>query len=186
MQSPEDDEKQRAEAEQRKQRREELLRELRPGEIRHGVVSQIMNFGAFVDLGGVVGLVHLSQLGWDRVNHPDEAVRVGQEVDVQVLSVDIEKRKVALSIKRATSAPPDPWLAVAEQFTPDQIVIGVVTKLSAYGAFVAVEGGAEGLFYLAGADTHADLAASLHDHVPLSWRVLRIDMEHRRLILTSL
>jgi small subunit ribosomal protein S1 len=97
MQSPEDDEELRAEAERRMKQREKLLQELRPGEIRHGVVSHIANFGAFVDIGGVDGLVHLSQLSWDRVNHPDEAIRVGQEVDVMVLSVDKEKRKIALN-----------------------------------------------------------------------------------------
>ncbi len=184
MQPPsEDDEELRAEAERRMRRREKLLQELRPGEIRHGVVSHIANFGAFVDIGGVDGLVHLSQLSWDRVNHPDEVVRVGQEVVVQVLSVDKERRKIALSIKRAI---PDPWLALAEKFTPNQLVNGTVTKLSIYGAFVAVEGGAEGLLYLANADTHADLTASLRDRVLLSWRILHIDMEHRRLILEQI
>lgn len=183
MQSPKDDEELRAEAERRIKRREELLQELRPGDIRHGVVSHIANFGAFVDIGGVDGLVHLSQLSWDRVNHPSEVVRVGQEVVVQVLSVDKEKRKIALSIKRAI---PDPRLAVLEKFTPNQIVMGAVTKLSIYGAFVAVEGGVEGLLYLSGADTHANLTASLRDNLPLSWRVLHVDIEHRRLILEQI
>lgn len=85
----------------RVRRREELLDELKPGEIRRGVVSNIANFGIFVDLGGADGLVHISQLAWSRVNHPSELFRVGQEVEVQVLSVDKEKKKIALSIKRA-------------------------------------------------------------------------------------
>ncbi len=85
----------------RQRRREELLDELKPGEVRKGIVSNLANFGAFVDLGGADGLVHISQLAWSRVNHPSEVLHVGQEVEVQVLSVDKDKKKIALSIKRA-------------------------------------------------------------------------------------
>ncbi|MGZ3618771.1 MAG: 30S ribosomal protein S1, partial [Ktedonobacteraceae bacterium] len=96
----------------RQRRREELLDELKPGEVRHGIVSNLANFGAFVDLGGADGLVHISQLAWSRVNHPSEVLKVGQEVEVQVLSVDKEKKKIALSIKRAEV---DPWTTVEQR-----------------------------------------------------------------------
>jgi small subunit ribosomal protein S1 len=116
----------------RQRRREELLDELKPGEVRRGVVSNLANFGAFVDLGGADGLVHISQLAWSRVNHPSEVLHVGQEVEVQVLSVDKEKKKIALSIKRAEV---DPWTTVEQRYTPGQLVTGTITKIAPFGAF---------------------------------------------------
>ena len=129
----------------RQRRREELLDELKPGEVRHGIVSNLANFGAFVDLGGADGLVHISQLAWSRVNHPSEVLHVGQEVEVQVLSVDKEKKKIALSIKRAEV---DPWTTVEQRYTPGQVVIGTITKIAPFGAFARIEDGVEGLIHL--------------------------------------
>ncbi|HKW19844.1 MAG TPA: S1 RNA-binding domain-containing protein, partial [Ktedonobacterales bacterium] len=120
----------------RARRREELLNELEVGEVRTGTVSNLANFGAFVDLGGADGLVHISQLAWSRVNHPSEVLKVGQKVEVQVLSVDKEKKKIALSIKRAEV---DPWTTVEQRYFPGQIVTGTITKIAPYGAFARIE-----------------------------------------------
>src|SRR6266566_1186621 len=163
----------------RQRRREELLDELKPGEVRKGIVSNLANFGAFVDLGGADGLVHISQLAWSRVNHPSEVLHVGQEV--QVLSVDKEKKKIALSIKRAEV---DPWTTVEQRYTPGQVVTGVITKIAPFGAFARIEDGIEGLIHLSELTPGMDPKQVLHEGVPLQLRILRIDAERRRLGLS--
>jgi small subunit ribosomal protein S1 len=165
----------------RQRRREELLDELKPGEVRKGVVSNLANFGAFVDLGGADGLVHISQLAWSRVNHPSEVLHVGQEVEVQVLSVDKEKKKIALSIKRAEV---DPWTTVEQRYTPGQLVTGVVTKIAPFGAFARIEDGIEGLIHLSELTPGVDPKTILHEGAQLQLRILRIDAERRRLGLS--
>ena len=165
----------------RQRRREELLDELKPGEVRKGVVSNLANFGAFVDLGGADGLVHISQLAWSRVNHPSEVLHVGQEVEVQVLSVDKDKKKIALSIKRAEV---DPWTTVEQRYTPGQIVTGVVTKIAPFGAFARIEDGIEGLIHLSELTPGVDPKTILHEGAQLQLRILRIDAERRRLGLS--
>src|SRR6266851_3131437 len=170
-----------AQQEWRQRRREELLDELKPGEVRRGVVSNLANFGAFVDLGGADGLVHISQLAWSRVNHPSEVLKVGQEVEVQVLSVDKEKKKIALSIKRAEV---DPWTTVEQRYTPGQVVTGTITKIAPFGAFARIEDGIEGLIHLSELPTGMDPKTSLHEGQQLQLRILRIDAERRRLGLS--
>src|SRR5438874_2984619 len=165
----------------RQRRREELLDELKPGEVRKGIVSNLANFGAFVDLGGADGLVHISQLAWSRVNHPSEVLKVGQEVEVQVLSVDKEKKKITLSIKRAEA---DPWTTVEQRYSLGQIVTGVITKIAPFGAFARIEDGIEGLIHLSELLPGMDPEASLHEGQELQLRVLRIDTERRRLGLS--
>src|SRR5436305_7088618 len=165
----------------RQRRREELLDELKPGEVRKGTVSHLTNFGAFVDVGGAEGLVHISQLAWSRVNHPSEVLKVGQEVEVQVLSVDKEKKKIALSIKRAEV---DPWTTVEQRYTPGQVVTGVITKIAPFGAFARIEDGIEGLIHLSELTPGMDPRQTLHEGVPLQLRILRIDAERRRLGLS--
>ena len=165
----------------RQRRREELLDELKPNEVRRGVVSNLANFGAFIDLGGADGLVHISQLAWSRVNHPSEVLKVGQEVEVQVLSVDKEKKKIALSIKRAEV---DPWTTVEQRYTPGQVVNGVVTKIAPFGAFARIEDGIEGLIHQSELTPGMDTKANLHEGQQLQLRILRIDAERRRLGLS--
>jgi small subunit ribosomal protein S1 len=165
----------------RTRRREELLDELRSGEVRRGVVSNLANFGAFVDLGGADGLVHISQLAWSRVNHPSEVLHVGQEVEVQVLSVDKDKKKIALSIKRAEV---DPWTTVEKRYTLGQVVTGVVTKIAPFGAFARIEDGIEGLIHHSELSPGTDPKAILHEGAQLQLRILRIDAERRRLRLS--
>jgi small subunit ribosomal protein S1 len=165
----------------RQRRREELLDELKPGEVRRGVVSNLANFGAFVDLGGADGLVHISQLAWSRVNHPSEVLHIGQEVEVQVLSVDKEKKKIALSIKRAEV---DPWTTVEQRYQVGQLVTGVVTKIAPFGAFARIEDGIEGLIHLSELTPGVDPKTVLHEGAQLQLRILRIDAERRRLGLS--
>src|SRR5437763_2405588 len=165
----------------RQRRREELLDEPKPGEVRRGIVRNLAKFGAFVELGGADGLVHISQLAWSRVNHPSEVLHVGQEVEVQVLSVDKDKKKIALSIKRAEV---DPWTTVEQRYTPGQIVTGVITKIAPFGAFARIEDGIEGLIHLSELTPGVDPKQILHEGTPLQLRILRIDPERRRLGLS--
>ena len=130
--------------ERRTQRKDELMDQLEAGQIRRGVVSNLTSFGAFVDLGGADGLVHVSELSYNRVNHPGEVLQVGQEVDVYVLSVDRDTKKIALSLKRAL---PDPWTTVDQRYRVGQVVPATITKLAKFGAFAKVEEGVEGLIH---------------------------------------
>ncbi|HET8905579.1 MAG TPA: S1 RNA-binding domain-containing protein [Ktedonobacterales bacterium] len=166
----------------RARRREELLNELEVGEVRQGTVSNLANFGAFVDLGGADGLVHISQLAWSRVNHPSEVLKVGQKVEVQVLSVDKEKKKIALSIKRAEV---DPWTTVESRYTVGQTVTGTITKIAPFGAFARIEDGVEGLIHLSELPSGvSDPKQVLHEGEEVTVRILRIDPERRRLGLS--
>ncbi|HLW01781.1 MAG TPA: S1 RNA-binding domain-containing protein [Ktedonobacterales bacterium] len=165
----------------RTKRREELLNELQVGEVRKGTVSNLANFGAFVDLGGADGLVHISQLAWSRVNHPSEVLHVGQEVEVQVLGVDKEKKKIALSIKRAEV---DPWTTVEQRYQVNQLVKGIVTKIAPFGAFARIEDGVEGLIHLSELLPGQDPKTALHEGQELTLRILRIESERRRLGLS--
>lgn len=167
----------------RAQQKERLLEELKPGEIRHGVISSICDFGAFVDLGGADGLIHLSELSWRQVAHPRDAVRVGQEVDVQVLAVDREKKKIALSLKRLQA---EPWSRVAETYRVGDMVDGRITKLAAFGAFAEIEEGVEGLIHISELSdariTHPRQVVREGDRVQV--RILRMEPARRRLGLS--
>jgi small subunit ribosomal protein S1 len=118
--------------------RSEFLNQLGKGQVRKGVVSSIVNFGAFVDLGGVDGLVHVSELSWKHIDHPSEVVEVGQEVTVEVLDVDMDRERVSLSLKATQE---DPWRHFARTHAIGQVVPGKVTKLVPFGAFVRVDEG---------------------------------------------
>jgi small subunit ribosomal protein S1 len=122
-----------------------FLKQLQRGQIRNGVVSSIVNFGAFVDLGGVDGLVHVSELSWKHIDHHSEVVQVGDEVTVEVLEVDMDRERVSLSLK---STQEDPWQHFARTHGINQVVPGKVTKLVPFGAFVRVDEGIEGLVHI--------------------------------------
>lgn len=130
-------------------RRQALIDELRPGDVRRGRVTNLCSFGAFVDLGGIEGLVHVSEISWGRVGHPADTLRPGQEVDVFVLNVDEERGRVGLSIKRTR---PDPWQTVDQRYHVGEIVEGVVTSIVSFGAFVELEEGVEGLVHVSEMD----------------------------------
>ncbi len=131
-----------AQKEFREKQKARLLENLAEGQVRTGVVTGLRDFGAFVDLGGADGLIHISELSWRRVKHPSEVLSIGQEVEVEVLKVDREAKRIGLSLKRRQ---PDPWQRVAERFQPGQTIEGTVTRLAPFGAFVDLGEGIEGL-----------------------------------------
>jgi small subunit ribosomal protein S1 len=131
-----------AQKEYRERQKSRLLADLSEGQVRRGTVTGLRDFGAFVDLGGADGLIHISELSWRRVKHPSEILTVGQEVEVEVLKVDRESKRIGLSLKRRQ---PDPWQRVAERFQGGQVVEGTLTRLAPFGAFVDLGDGVEGL-----------------------------------------
>ena len=157
--------------------------QLQKGQIRKGVVSSIVNFGAFVDLGGVDGLVHVSELSWKHIDHPSEVVEVGQEVTVEVLDVDMDRERVSLSLKATQE---DPWQQFARTHQIGQIVPGKVTKLVPFGAFVRVEEGIEGLVHISElAERHVEIpeqVVQVGDDVLV--KVIDIDLDRRRISLS--
>jgi small subunit ribosomal protein S1 len=169
--------------EQRTLRKDELVDQLEPGQVRRGTVSNLTNFGAFVDLGGADGLVHVSELSYNRVNHPSEILRVGQEVDVMVLSVDRDTKKIALSLKRAM---PDPWTVVEETYHVGQVVPATITKLAKFGAFAKVEDGLEGLIHLSELTDLAvqDPAQVVQEGQRVNVKIIHINTARRRLGLS--
>ncbi len=163
--------------------RSEFLNQLQKGQVRKGVVSSIVNFGAFVDLGGVDGLVHVSELSWKHIDHPSEVVEVGNEVTVEVLDVDLDRERVSLSLKATQE---DPWRQFARTHAIGQIVPGKVTKLVPFGAFVRVDEGIEGLVHISElAERHVELpdqVVGVGDDVMV--KVIDIDLERRRISLS--
>lgn len=131
--------------EEYEQKRKALWEELQEGETRTGVVKKIMNFGAFVDIGGIDGLLHISELGWNKVNHPSEVLREGDEVEVYVLKIDREIQKVSLSLKKLLA---DPWQESIQKYQEGLIVRGKVVRILPFGAFVQIEPGLEGLVHI--------------------------------------
>jgi len=167
----------------REQHKAKLIDELTEGEVRHGRVTGISNFGAFVDLGGADGLIHISELSWSNVSSPEDIVKVGQEVDVYVLRVDSEQKKIALSLKRLQ---PEPWETIDERYHVGDIVDATVTKLTEFGAFARVEDAVEGLIHISELTTrminHPREVVREGDAVKLM--ILRIEPERRRLGLS--
>ena len=163
--------------------RQTFLNQLQKGQIRKGVVSSIVNFGAFVDLGGVDGLVHVSELSWKHIDHPNEVVEVGTPVTVEVLEVDMDRERVSLSLKATQE---DPWQTFARLHQIGQIVPGKVTKLVPFGAFVRVGDGIEGLVHVSElAERHVEIpeqVVSVGDEVMV--KVIDIDLERRRVSLS--
>jgi len=160
-----------------------FLNQLEKGQIRKGVVSSIVNFGAFVDLGGVDGLVHVSELSWEHVDHPSKVVEVGQEVTVEVLEVDFDRERVSLSLK---STQEDPWQHFARTHTMGQVVPGEVTKLVPFGAFVRVSDGIEGLVHISElAGRHVEIPEQVVQVGDSTFvKVIDIDLERRRISLS--
>ena len=167
----------------RQKARQNLLDELREGEVRTGRVSSLCSFGAFVDLGGADGLVHISELSWRRIRHPREVVSVGEEVEVYVLRLDNERQRIGLSLKRLQ---PEPWSLVEDKYELGQLIEGVVTNVVDFGAFAEVEEGVEGLIHV------SELAEAPISHPRdvvkkgdlLLLRVIRIDTRRKRLGLS--
>ncbi|MBM3669110.1 MAG: 30S ribosomal protein S1 [Actinobacteria bacterium] len=163
--------------------RHTFLNNLQKGQIRNGVVSSIVNFGAFVDLGGVDGLVHVSELSWKHIDHPAEVVEVGQEVTVEVLDVDMDRERVSLSLKATQE---DPWQHFARTHQINQVVPGKVTKLVPFGAFVRVDEGIEGLVHISElAERHIEMPEQIVQVGDEPYvKVIDIDLERRRISLS--
>jgi small subunit ribosomal protein S1 len=163
--------------------RQNFLTQLQKGQVRPGVVSSIVNFGAFVDLGGVDGLVHVSELSWKHIDHPSEVVEVGQDVTVEVLDVDMDRERVSLSLKATQE---DPWQQFARTHQMGQIVPGKVTKLVPFGSFVRVDEGIEGLVHISElAERHVEIpeqVVQVNDDVMV--KIIDIDLERRRISLS--
>jgi len=172
-----------AEREWRQAQRERLMGELREGQVKRGRVSSLAAFGAFVDLGGAEGLVHLSELSWHRVRHPREVLRVGDEVEVYVMSLDEENKRIGLSLKRLQ---PEPWALVEDKYELGQLVEGVVTNVVDFGAFAQIEEAIEGLIHVSELTdeplTHPRDIVRRGDLLLL--RIIRIDLRRKRLGLS--
>ena len=169
--------------EARKAERSEILSKLKPGMRLKGTVSSIVDFGAFVDLGGIDGLIHISELSWNHVNHPSEVVKVGQEVEVQVLDVDLNRERISLGLKQTQE---DPWRSLVKKYPVGAIVEGTVTKLVTFGAFVDLGDGIEGLVHISEmAKQHVDAPSQVckvGDKVQV--KVMEIDLDRRRISLS--
>jgi small subunit ribosomal protein S1 len=169
--------------ETQREQRDEFLTNLKPGEIRQGVVSSVVNFGAFVDLGGMDGLVHVSELSWKHVDHPSSVVTVGDEVTVQVLDVDLSRERISLSLKATQQ---DPWQEFADGHEVAELVYGQVTKLVPFGAFVKVGDGIEGLVHISEmAGHHVEAPEQVVTPGEELWvKIIDIDLERRRISLS--
>src|SRR2546427_12704915 len=169
--------------ETQKEQREDFLKNLKPGEVRRGTVSSVVNFGAFVDLGGMDGLVHVSELSWKHVDHPSSVVQVGDEIDVQVLEVDLDRERISLSLKATQQ---DPWQEFANAHRVGELVYGRVTKLVPFGAFVQVGEGIEGLVHISEmAVHHVDLPEQVVTPGEELWvKIIDIDLQRRRISLS--
>jgi small subunit ribosomal protein S1 len=168
---------------ERREVRQKILDELEPGAIVEGVISNIVDFGAFVDLDGIDGLIHISELSWSHVNHPSEVLQIGDRVVVKVLDIDRERQRISLGLKQTQA---DPWQSVVEAYQVGDVVAGKVTKVVTFGAFVEIHAGVEGLVHISElADHHVENpreVVSQGDEVAV--RIIEIDGERRRLSLS--
>jgi len=172
-----------ASTETRESVKERVIDELKEGEVRTGRVTSLADFGAFVNINGADGLVHLSEISWDRIQHPSEALKVGQEVKVKIISIDREKKRIGLSIRQLLS---DPWDALSAKYQVGQLVEATITRLTKFGAFARLEGDVEGLIHISELSenriNHPKEAVKEGDTLTL--RVIRIDEDQRRIGLS--
>ena len=169
--------------ETQREQRDEFLTHLKPGEVRTGVVSSVVPFGAFVDLGGMDGLIHVSELSWKHVDHPGSVVAVGDEVTVQVLDVDMSRERISLSLKATQQ---DPWQEFAGSHEVGQLVYGRVTKLVPFGAFVQVGDGIEGLVHISEMSAHhVESPEQVVTPGEELWvKIIDLDLDRRRISLS--
>jgi small subunit ribosomal protein S1 len=169
--------------EERKEVREQILGRLAPGQVVEGKISNIVDFGAFVDLDGIDGLIHISELSWSHVNHPSEVVAIGDDVRIKVLDIDRDRQRISLGLKQTQE---DPWQRVISAHRPGDVLEGNVTKVVAFGAFVEILPGVEGLVHISElADHHVESPSEVVEPgVTLNVKILEIDEERRRLSLS--
>ncbi len=165
-------------------RRKMLFQSLKPGECVKGIVTNVTDFGAFVDLGGLEGLIHVSELSWGRVQHPSEVLSVGREIQALVLQVSEENSRIALSLKRLEE---NPWETIVERYKTGDTVKAIVTGITRFGAFARLEEGVEGLIHVSSMNLshgHTDINKFLSKGQDVTVRILHIDAEKRRLGLS--
>jgi small subunit ribosomal protein S1 len=169
--------------EERKEVREQILERLQPGQIVEGKISNIVDFGAFVDLEGIDGLIHISELSWSHVNHPSEVLEIGQDVRVKVLDIDRERQRISLGLKQTQE---DPWQKVLNEYRQGDVLEGKVTKVVAFGAFIEIVPGVEGLVHISElAEHHVETPGEVVSPGEEKWvRILEIDEERRRISLS--
>jgi small subunit ribosomal protein S1 len=169
--------------EERKEERERILTSLEEGMIVRGTVSNLVDFGAFVDLDGIDGLIHISELSWNHVDHPSEVVQVGEEVEVKVLEVDRDRERISLGLKQTRK---DPWQEIVERVNVGETIKGRVTKLVSFGAFVEVAEGVEGLIHISElADHHVETPDEIvRSGDEVEARIIDVDARRRRLSLS--
>lgn len=169
--------------EERKEVREQILGKLQPGDVVEGIISNIVDFGAFVDLEGIDGLIHISELSWGHVNHPSEVLTVGQKVNVKVLDIDRDRQRVSLGLKQTQE---DPWASLVDAHQVGDIMTGTVTKLVSFGAFVQISEGIEGLVHISELASHhvekPEEVVAVGDEIEV--KVIEIDAQRRRLSLS--
>src|SRR5881409_427056 len=169
--------------EERKEVREQILGRLEPGQVVEGKISNIVDFGAFVDLDGIDGLIHISELSWSHVNHPSEILNIGDTVQVKVLDIDRDRQRISLGLKQTQE---DPWQRVVSTYRVGDELVGKVTKVVAFGAFVEILEGVEGLVHISElAQQHVENPREIvapGDEVKV--KILEIDSERRRLSLS--
>ena len=169
--------------EERKEVREQILDRLQPGQVVEGKISNIVDFGAFVDLDGIDGLIHISELSWSHVNHPSEVVAIGDTVRIKVLDIDRDRQRISLGLKQTQE---DPWQRVVSTHRPGDVLEGSVTKVVAFGAFVEILPGVEGLVHISElADHHVESPSEVVEPgTTLNVKILEIDEDRRRLSLS--
>jgi len=164
-------------------RKAETVASLVPGQTRRGVVRRLTNYGAFVDLGGIDGLLHISEMSWTRINHPSEVLKEGQEIEVVILKLDLDAGRVSLSLRENQ---PDPWASVADRYHVGDLVTGVVSRLVPFGAFVRLEGGIEGIIPSSELSTKKGTKSGYGIAVDseVEAKVVDVRPEERRLVLS--
>jgi small subunit ribosomal protein S1 len=169
--------------EARESKKDELLSRLKEGDVRTGTVSSVCDFGAFVDIGGADGLVHLSEISWSRVKHPSEVLKPGDKVQVSILSIDQDRKRIALSIKRTQS---EPWTRAGERYQLGQMVEGTITQLASFGAFARIEDGIEGLIHISemGDERIQHPKEVVAEGDTIQARIIRIDPARKRMGLS--
>jgi small subunit ribosomal protein S1 len=168
---------------ERREVRQKILDELQPGQVVEGVISNIVEFGAFVDLDGIDGLIHISELSWSHVNHPSEVLQIGEKVQVKVLDIDRDRQRISLGLKQTQA---DPWQSVIESYQVNDVVEGRVTKVVTFGAFVEIHPGVEGLVHISELAAHhvENPREVVNQGDVLAVRVIEIDADRRRLSLS--
>lgn len=165
------------------EQRKELIGQLEAGQLREGLVTRLMDFGAFVDLGGVEGLIHVSKLAWTRVKHPSEIVKVGDKVKIKIEKMDLAANRISLSLRDTLE---HPWTNVASSFTVDDIVKGTVTRIADFGAFVQIAPGVEGLVHISELAYHRVVKVSsvVQEGQQIDVKVLSVDAESQKISLS--